>query len=117
MCRYSWSKYKEHYACFNCRKAFKHDKGIHPCPECNQPMNEMGLDFKAPKQANKKAWKLIAILFEEGINFKSCGCGPGYRPRLMRALPDFLKKLQDSYFLKQENEGEKLLYLYRDKSR
>lgn len=61
MCRYA-TFYKEHYACFNCRKAFKKpalfdlpqqpcagETRIVLCPQCRQQMVNLGRDFKAPK--------------------------------------------------------------------
>ena len=98
MCRYAmYGPYKNHFACFACRKAFKQppisdwlairDRGyvynelhrlwsykrglerreqelgfrladleaeyrdaVHKCPECGEPMIDMGLDFKPPRQ-------------------------------------------------------------------
>ena len=63
--------YKQHYACFNCRKAFKKthlaevpkqrvrvdDAGrvVH-CPQCGERMPEVGYDFKPPKTGDVKAW-------------------------------------------------------------
>src|SRR5918994_424939 len=103
MCRYAmYGPYKSHFACFDCRKAFKQPpidewlavrgrgsvyeklsrlwsdkarlqqretelgvrlanleaeyKSSHRCPECKQPMVDMGLDFKPPRQSDEKAW-------------------------------------------------------------
>ncbi len=66
MCRYAmYGPYKQHYACFVCRKTFKRhqdcdlpdhivrqrdDDASVPCPNCNAPMHCMGMDFKAPKK-------------------------------------------------------------------
>lgn len=73
MCRYTeYGPYKVHFACFRCRKGFKrHDESEWPkhlqpskgrivpapCPECGEPMANMGLDFnhqgKRPKHIGK----------------------------------------------------------------
>ena len=40
----------------------------------------MGLDFKAPRKENVRAW---SALKERGYTFNSCGCGgPGFVPNL-----------------------------------
>lgn len=91
MCRYViCDYYKQHYACFHCRKCFRYHEAT-VCPECRQPLCAMGLDFKAPKQKDKEQWKVIEILYSKGIRYHSCGCeGPGYRPTRLKELPDFL---------------------------
>ncbi len=111
MCRYA-TAYKSHYACFSCRKTFKRKllrdiKGgdakdlietTAKCPECNAPMADMGLDFKAPKKQDIKAWKHIANLYTVGITFHSCGCtGPGYIPNDKEALINHLSKIKKTY--------------------
>ena len=63
--------YKQHYACFHCRKVFKKahlteiprhqlkidelGRVVH-CPQCDERMPEVGFDFEAPKQTDIKAW-------------------------------------------------------------
>jgi hypothetical protein len=129
MCRYSSHVYKPHYACFNCRKAFKRpllsDAGRHQsvtgrwyaeqagkvaqgwgveeqsaatCPDCGEPMADMGLDFKAPIRANHKAWQHLRALYTVGITFHSCGCGGhGYVPATIDALSSYLASRQADY--------------------
>lgn len=88
MCRYGFNnKYKPHYACFKCRKSFKRrlisdvyensaelKQKEAKCPECRSLMADMGLDFKAPKKSDIKAWNQLALLFEVGLTFHGCGC-------------------------------------------
>lgn len=94
MCRYGFAQYKDHYACFQCRKAFKYPQPT-TCPQCGKLLAAMGLDFQAPKQTAREQWKVVEILYQHGITFSSCGCGgPGYRPRRMRELPAFLAGYQ-----------------------
>ncbi len=113
MCRYGYHHYKEHFACFECRKAFKRheslafwDKpegrgskgswrliscGLARCPECRRPMTAMGLDFQAPRQVDRKQWRKVEILARHGIRYTSCGCnGPGPRPRTLAEVGPFL---------------------------
>jgi hypothetical protein len=95
MCHYAmYGPYKDHYACFSCRKVFRYHSGgrEHLCPQCRGPLVSMGLDFKAPQQKDIEQWKVLEILHEHGIHFHSCGCGgPGYRPTRLRELPEFLQ--------------------------
>lgn len=109
MCRYSNARYKPHYACFNCRKAFKrrlmHDINGDDtqlveakCPQCGSLMADMGLDFEAPKKDDTAAWNHMKTLYSVGITFHSCGCGgPGYIPRNTDALILFLKRRLEEY--------------------
>jgi hypothetical protein len=106
MCRYAMVPYKEHYACFKCRKAYKKpplsdlpqqpkegEERIVLCPQCREPMHNLGHDFKAPAQDNVKQWKKAERLFELGITFHSCGCcGPGLRPATLRDIEPFLEE-------------------------
>lgn len=112
MCRYAWHNYRDHFACFDCRKAFKYWQ-LEPvdeptfkgrqrlkrvpreitCPDCSKPMADMGLDFKAPPKNDTEAWEILRALFAGGFNFASCGCGPGLEPpRTLRAVPDWIER-------------------------
>ena len=100
--------YKEHFACFQCRKAFKRrwpgdyfppgqfDNRPFPCPECGQPMNDMGVDFKAPPQSDQRQWLKVAVLYSFGIRFdwdRDTSEGPGPRPATLSTLEDYLTSL------------------------
>lgn len=107
MCRYGDASYKRHFACFECRKAFKRrdesEWSSHvpppdgqaapaPCPECGKPMADMGLDFEAPRRADVEHWEVVAFLFRHGFAYHSCGCnGPGYRPSRWSEVPASLE--------------------------
>ena len=108
MCRYAFRSYKQHYACFRCRKTFKRPlkQDVDPtgpdrpakCPECGLLMAIMGLDFKAPRKTATKQWALVENLWAVGLTFHSCGCsGPGYRPRAPRDYEAFLRSTLESY--------------------
>jgi len=109
MCRYALAgPYKDRYACFRCRKAFKRRKSkdlparmrpqnheIEPavvrCPDCRGPMHNMGMDFQAPRRNDVRQWRKVELLFERGVKFHSCGCGgPGLRPVTLREVEAFL---------------------------
>lgn len=117
MCRYGlYGPYKDIYACFVCRKAYKQtseyemteeerNKTKHACPQCGKLMNNMGRDFKAPKQSDVKQWTKVEILFQNGFTYHSCGCGgPGYRPAKLNEVNEFLEKNRTF-----RTEGEQLL--------
>lgn len=107
MCRYAmYGPYKQHYACFHCRKSFKWPRDAHrappaertpaevKCPQCGEPMARMGLDFQVPRQRDTRQWRTVERLFQRGYAYHSCGCGgPGYRPRTPRELAEFLAGL------------------------
>ena len=125
MCRYAQVIYKQHYACFGCRKGFKWPQDAHRpvppgapsprpqrpvtparvvCPQCAEPMASLGRDFKPPKQTDERQWRKVELLFLHGITFHSCGCsGPGARPATLRELPAFLASCR------KRSEGERLL--------
>lgn len=102
MCRYGMVVYKEHFACFECRKAFKqpfarnaelapHQGYTALCLQCRTPMAALGLDFKAPAQRDVMQWRKVERLYELGIAFHSCGCsGPGARPATLQEIEPFL---------------------------
>ncbi|MBL6446385.1 hypothetical protein JMN32_08705 [Fulvivirga sp. 29W222] len=109
--------YKPHYACFDCRKAFKRrllkdiEGGINKqsesydakCPECGNLMADMGLDFEVPSKKDIKAWNHVKDLYKIGVTFHSCGCtGPGYIPKDKQALILFLREKREK-FLKHRN--------------
>lgn len=111
MCRYAFHHYRSKYACFNCRKVFKQTNEnalaqkmrtdaqgnrLATCPECNQPMHNMGLDFHTPRQADKKQWRKVALLYAHGFAYYSCGCGAGYRPATLAEVPAFLAAAENN---------------------
>jgi len=71
MCRYAfYGPYQSHYACFDCRKAFKRaneeewpahlqpgdgEQVPAPCPQCGKPMADLGLEFKPPPRKDMRA--------------------------------------------------------------
>jgi len=93
----------QHFACFNCRKAFKQQgsekaAGVaeaqplrpFPCPECGRPMAVMGRDFEAPPQRDRTGWLVAELLQSFGVIFEPGICGPGHRPRRLREAVAFL---------------------------
>lgn len=117
MCRYAWHNYRDHFACFGCRKAFKYWQGKPcdentfreqqklkqiprniVCPDCKKSMTDMGLDFKAPPKAKVEAWKILEILAQNGVTFHSCGCSVGFvPPRTLREVPQWLNEHRSKF--------------------
>lgn len=100
MCRYALNgPYRDHYACFSCRKSYKwpHDRNVDPatlpspvCPQCGGPVEAMGLDFKAPPTDDVAQWEKVRVLADHGLRYTSCGCGgPGPRPEHLRDVEAF----------------------------
>jgi len=104
MCRYAFHIYRPHFACFSCRKMFRPmaledvdekraDKDMRhvPCPDCKQPMHDMGLNFKAPRQDNVRQWRKVHMLYAHGLAWHDCGCGgTGPHPHTLREAKDLL---------------------------
>jgi hypothetical protein len=129
MCRYAFHNYRDHFACFDCRKAFKYWKWEDAdeaaflrrqqlqqvpreivCPDCSQPMADMGLDFKAPPKRDSEAWEIVRALYEHGFTFHSCGCGVGFKPPLtLREVPEWIEKHR------RQTEGESLSGKFADR--
>lgn len=62
-----WWHYMEHYACFRCRKCFKYGNWRktakeQKCPQCGAKMTAMGLEFRPPKQKDKRGWEKVEQL-------------------------------------------------------
>jgi hypothetical protein len=107
MCRYALTRYKPRLVCFTCRKAYRRrlkgdvdpngEDRIAVCPQCTQPMADLGLDFRPPPTTARKRWATIASLWRAGTTFHSCGCsGPGWRPTTPSALRTFLERQRDA---------------------
>lgn len=110
MCRYGIHTYKNHFACFKCRKAFSR-MTTQVCPHCGSEIHAMGRDFKAPRRRNIRQWRKVKKLYRNGVRFSSCGCnGPGYRPKFLTQVDDFLENQKRSELV-QDKERRFLLHL------
>ncbi|RYZ67103.1 MAG: hypothetical protein EOP09_11605, partial [Proteobacteria bacterium] len=109
--------YKVKCACFHCRKCFKQRSWldlpqrlrnadgarIFSCPQCRQPMTNMGWDFKVPRQTDVEQWKKVELLAKNGWSFHSYCCGdsnlgPGPRPARLKEVPQFLEEQKRADF-------------------
>jgi hypothetical protein len=114
MCRYAFKRpYKRHFACFQCRKAFKRaplaepsDAVVDPapCPDCGARMADLRLDFARPPKNEVEHWEVAEHLFRKGFGHHNCGCGgSGPLPSRWSEVPAFLQARR------QESPGEQLL--------
>lgn len=87
----------QHWACFYCRKTFKSPLSAERlCPQCRQPMTNMGTDFKAPRQDDQEQWQKVRALAEAGVLFFPFNGDelPGERPATLAEVPDFLRRIR-----------------------
>ncbi|MBD2092277.1 hypothetical protein H6F67_20725 [Microcoleus sp. FACHB-1515] len=87
--------YPQHYTCFACRKMFRKrltdeqmqqycslqafydsqavaDRQRPPCPQCRQPMLNMGIGFQPPKRRDRKRWNALEQQAQAGKRFNYC---------------------------------------------
>src|SRR5688500_14781128 len=83
---HSYVTYYLHYACFKCRKTFRRHAALSDthCPECGSEMRSMGRYFKAPRQRDIKAWRVIKMALQQHIGLHHKDVFPG----TMRELRD-----------------------------
>lgn len=63
-----------HWTCFDCRKSFAKEpltEGARKCPECAQPMTDMGAYFEPPRKLNVKRWTVMKVLADYGYKFNT----------------------------------------------
>lgn len=73
-------------------------KAVRSCPECQQPMVEMGLDLKAPRQADERSWRILRDVHRMGHEFRTCGCnGPGWIPASAADYRAYLESRRETY--------------------
>ncbi|MEO1516638.1 MAG: hypothetical protein AAFV95_16545 [Bacteroidota bacterium] len=82
------------------------------CPDCGQLMQDLGLDFKAPKKHKIKEWEIVRGMYRTGVNFHTCGChGIGYVPKTKNKYIDYLKGRRAYY---QERIEKKDVNFYKE---
>jgi hypothetical protein len=80
------SRNREHWVCFDCQKMFKRPScpenvasgpgtpaRTYLCPQCRQPMLNLGLYFEPPRRGDNKAWRKIELLVEYGYFYYTEG--------------------------------------------
>ena len=108
--------YSLSYACFDCRKAFKRSLGNaspakYPlemiCPNCSGIAVCLGLHFKAPRASDKKQWKKVQFLVENGFRFQKIRLDPKSvisipYPKTLEEAEEFVVRYK-AYSLKQDD--------------
>ncbi|MBL8203874.1 MAG: hypothetical protein JNM09_06555 [Blastocatellia bacterium] len=70
-------RYKERWVCFDCRKMFRQmsqigvaeaDEPKRICPQCAQPMMNMGSFFAPPPTADINLWRVARVVAEQGFH-------------------------------------------------
>ena len=89
-----------HFACFDCRKAFKQRGSSNwnsevpqrssLCPECKRPMTRLGRYFKAPPQHAKRQWLKVELLYHYGERFEAGNLGLGSKCRTLPGTVSYL---------------------------
>ena len=96
------------FACFECRKSFKRELKREPyaCPQCGNPMFEMGRQFKAPAQTDVKQWRKVEALVRGGITFHSQRLySLRNMPKVLREVAPFVRRVRTS----KMSDGARLL--------
>lgn len=71
----------------------KYRELIGKCSQCGGQMADLGLDFKAPRTADKRAWRAIESTYRLGHAWHTCGCsGPGFIPNSPREYRVYLQE-------------------------
>ena len=89
-----------HWACFDCRKSFAKDGSETPrkCPECAEPMIDMGAYFEPPRRLSKKRWEMMKVLADYGYRFNTKDSKIYIQNRILQAknprLADVIEKIE-----------------------
>lgn len=68
------------------------------CPQCQNHMADLGLDFKVPPINDDRKWKIVEGLFKIGKRFYGCGCySNGYIPGTKSSFKDYLIEMLAQY--------------------
>ena len=126
-------RYQIHFACFDCRKAFKRPYTvgeeersawlsrrfsgkqpskaftlpIYHCPDCGGKMTMVGRAFRAPRHENIDSWRTVEFLVRSGFTFWS---NVGRRPETLSEAKEFVEKHR------KISKGEKLAREIRKRS-
>ena len=90
-----------HWACFDCRKSFAKellDEGARKCPECAEPMTDMGAYFEPPRKLNVKRWAVMKILADYDYKFNTKDSQIYIQNRILQAknprLADVIERIE-----------------------
>jgi hypothetical protein len=78
------------------RWELKIERPQHECPECKQPMRNMGVYFEPPRKNDVKAWVRMELLSDNGYTFHSVGSRPFIEGFLFSSKRPSLRALRTS---------------------
>ena len=65
---------KANFACCQCRLAFRQDAStsyrLVRCPQCAQPMHNMGIGFIIPPAKDARQWRKVELLVQHDFSFE-----------------------------------------------
>ena len=109
----------EHWVCFECRKMFKRpfrveNDGADPktparpyvCPQCREPMINMGIYFEPPRQNDLASWKRMRMLADFGYFFYSEVAKSVIEHRYLGSPPPSVQELRERLVLEREERAE-----------
>ena len=100
-----------HWACFSCRKSFAKEhlrEGARKCPECAEPMTDMGAYFEPPRKLNKKRWDVMKVLADSGFRFNTKDSKTYIQNRILQAknprVADVIERIEEERRERQSGE-------------
>ena len=100
------------FACFSCRKTFKHPyvegEWIRKCAECGEESFNMGRKFRSPHKENRAEWKIIEFIARSGEwgNFRSASRKPLPFPRTLKEAKQFVEQIEKERILRDQIDRE-----------
>ena len=80
---YPGAHYKDHFACFTCRKMVRKPSALDPtvkdphpsclfqCPECGNTLSSMGRAFRPPRQGAIRQWRKVEEQYRVAVRWPS----------------------------------------------
>ncbi len=101
-----------HWACYDCRKSFAkepvgRDGMPRKCPECAEPMIDMGAYFEPPRKLSKKRWEVMKVLADYGYKFQSEGSKAYIKAHILQAknprVSDVIERIESEKKQKEKS--------------
>ena len=96
-----------HWACFDCRKSFAKEplrEGARKCPECAEPMTDMGAFFEPPRKLNEKRWAVMKVLADYGYRFNTRDSKIYIQNRILQAKNPRIAELIERIELEKQSK-------------
>ena len=78
------------------------------CPECAQPMTDMGAFFEPPRKLNKKRWEVMKTLADYGYRFNTKDAKIFIQSRILQAknprASDVVERIEAENLRKRTSE-------------